>query len=60
MITFLNASGATCVEEGFYTYHCYCDNSADCQKNPDEGGSPLVPVNDVVAVQDVVVREGGR
>ncbi len=53
---------AQCVEQGFYSYKCICDRAAPhCEKNPSEtGGSTSVPVNDVVAVQDIVVREGGR
>ena len=51
---------AQCVEEGFYSYTCICDREI-CERNPtDTEGSPSVPVNDVVAVQDIVVREGGR
>ena len=51
---------AQCVEEGFYSYTCICDREI-CERNPtNTEGSPSVPVNDVVAVQDIVVREGGR
>ncbi len=52
---------AKCIEEGFYTYRCVCDRAPNCERNPTEpGGSPSVPLNDIVAVQDIVVREGGR
>ncbi len=53
-------AGAECEEVGYHTFSCICDR-ANCVRYPGTMGQlPLIPVNDVLAVQDLVVREGGR
>ena len=51
--------GARCVEKGYYYYDCEC-NSRSCFKMGATGNSTSVAVMEVVHLQDLVVREGGR
>ncbi|KAI0239538.1 Chondroitin sulfate proteoglycan 4 [Lamellibrachia satsuma] len=49
--------GAICIEEGFYHYRCMCPEKNCFRTGSDD---PTSPVQDIVHVQDVNVREGGR
>ena len=49
--------GAICVEEGYYHYRCMCPEKNCFRIGIDD---PTSPVQDIVHVQDVNVREEGR